>query len=200
MDWSQSTSSLSVGAGDALLIADIQYDFLPGGALGVVGGDEIIPVLLRYIKHFESRGLLTIATRDWHPPDHCSFQERGGIWPVHCVAGSSGAEPPVGFLLPPNTLIIHKGTASDKEVYSAFENTMLDTELRLRTVRRIFVGGLATDYCVLNTVKDALRLGYAAVLLVDGIRAVNVRPNDGRAAEEEMIRLGAIPFHLKDLA
>ena len=77
---------------------------------------------------------------------------------------------------------------------------MLDTELRLRTVRRIFVGGLATDYCVLNTVKDALRLGYAAVLLVDGIRAVNVRPNDGRAAEEEMIRLGAIPFHLKDLA
>jgi nicotinamidase/pyrazinamidase len=191
---------MSLAAGDALLIADIQHDFLPGGALGVAGGDEIIPVLLPYIKRFTSRGLPIIATRDWHPPDHCSFQERGGIWPVHCVAGSPGAEPPTGFQLPPETLIIHKATTPDKEAYSAFEGTSLDAELRSAGIRRLFVGGLATDYCVLNTVKDAIRLGYAAVLLVDGIRAVNVRPNDGRTAEEEMIRLGAIPLRFEDLA
>ena len=83
---------MSLAADDALLIADIQHDFLPGGALGVAGGDEIIPVLRRYITRFESHGLPIIATRDWHPPNHCSFQERGGIWPVHCVAGSPGAE------------------------------------------------------------------------------------------------------------
>lgn len=191
---------MSLAAGDALLIADIQHDFLPGGALGVAGGNEIIPVLLRYIKRFKSRGLPIIATRDWHPPDHCSFRERGGIWPVHCLAGSPGAEPPADFQLPPEALIIHKATVPDKEAYSAFEGTRLDAELRSAGTRRLFVGGLATDYCVLNTVKDAIRLGYAAVFLVDGIRAVNVRPNDGRAAGEEMIRLGAIPLRFEDLA
>jgi nicotinamidase/pyrazinamidase len=200
MDSSQPRASVSLAAGDALLIADVQHDFLPGGALGVAGGDEIIPVLLRYIKRFQSQGLPIIATRDWHPLDHCSFQERGGIWPVHCVAGFRGAEPPAGFDLAPETVIIHKATAPDKEAYSAFEGTRLDAELRVWNIRRLFVGGLATDYCVLNTVKDAIRLGYAAVLLVDGIRAVNVRPNDGRAAEEEMTRLGAVPLRFEDLA
>jgi nicotinamidase/pyrazinamidase len=187
-------------AGDALLIADVQHDFLPGGALGVVGGDEIIPVLLSYIKRFELQGLPIIATRDWHPPNHCSFQERGGIWPVHCVAGSPGAEPPATFLLPPATIIIHKATSPQAEAYSAFEGTPLHAHVHAAGIRRLFVGGLATDYCVLNTVKDAIRLGYAAVLLVDGIRAVNVRPNDGQAAEQEMIRLGAVPLRFKDLA
>jgi nicotinamidase/pyrazinamidase len=199
MDLSQPASSMSLAADDALLIADIQHDFLPGGALGVAGGDEIIPVLRRYITRFESHGLPIIATRDWHPPNHCSFQERGGIWPVHCVAGSPGAEPPAGVHLPPKTLIIHKATTPDKEAYSAFEGTRLDAELRSAGIRRLFVGGLATDYCVLNTVKDAIRLGYTAVLLVDGIRAVNVHRNDGQAAEEDMIRLGAVPLRFENL-
>lgn len=200
MSSSRSRPPVSLLAGDALLIADVQHDFLPGGALGVVGGDEIIPILLRYIKRFESRRLPIIATRDWHPANHCSFRKHGGMWPVHCVAGSPGAEPPDGFDLPPKTVIIQKATAPDKEAYSAFEGTTLDAELRSAGVRRLFIGGLATDYCVLNTVKDAVRLGYAAVLLVDGIRAVNVRPNDGQAAEEEMIRLGAVPLRVDDLA
>lgn len=190
---------MSLVTGDALLIADIQHDFLPGGALGVAGGDEIIPVLLRYIARFEARGLRIIATRDWHPPDHCSFHEHGGMWPVHCVAGSPGAEPPPTFLLPPVTFLVHKATSRKAEAYSAFEGTPLQAHLEAANVRRLFVGGLATDYCVLNTVKDAIRLGYAAVLLVDGIRAVNLRPNDGQAAEEEMIRLGAVPLRFEDL-
>lgn len=200
MDFSESEPSVSLVAGDDLLIADVQHDFLPGVALGVVGGDTIIPVLLSYIKRFESQRLPIVATRDWHPPNHCSFQKRGGIWPVHCVAGSRGAELPADFDLPPEAVIIQKATAPDKEAYSAFEGTKLDAELRARNVRRLFVGGLATDYCVLNTVKDAIRLGYVTVLLVDGIRAVNVRPNDGRAAEEDMIRLGAVPLRFEDLA
>ena len=185
--------------GDALLVADVQHDFLPGGELGVVGGDEIIPVLLRYIKRFQSQRLPIIATRDWHPPDHCSFTDRGGIWPVHCVAGSLGAEPPPTFPLPPATIIIHKATSPQAEAYSAFEGTPLHARLQAAGVRRLFIGGLATDYCVLNTVKDAIRLGYAALLLVDGVRAVNVRPDDGRKAEKEMIRLGAVPLRFENL-
>ena len=198
MNSSQSGSPVSLVSGDALLIADIQHDFLPGGALGIAEGDKIIPVLLNYVKRFESQGLPIIATRDWHPPNHCSFQERGGIWPVHCVAGSRGAEPPSTFLLPPATTIIHKATSPQAEAYSAFEGTQLHAHLQAAGVQRLFIGGLATDYCVLNTVKDAIRLGYRAVLLVDGIRPVDV--NDGRAAEEEMIRLGAVPLRFEDLA
>ena len=198
MDSSQLGSLVSLVAGDALLIADIQHDFLPGGALGIAEGDKIIPVLLNYVKRFESQGLPIIATRDWHPPNHCSFQERGGIWPVHCVAGSRGAEPPPMFSLPPATTIIHKATSPQAEAYSAFEGTQLHAHLQAAGVQRLFIGGLATDYCVLNTVKDAIRLGYRAVLLKDGIRPVDV--NDGRAADEEMIRLGAVPLRFEDLA
>jgi nicotinamidase/pyrazinamidase len=198
MDSSRSESPVSLVAGDALLIADIQHDFLPGGALGIAEGDKIIPVLLNYVNRFESQGLPIIATRDWHPPNHCSFQERGGIWPVHCVAGSRGAEPPPTFSLPPATTIIHKATSPQTEAYSAFEGTQLHAHLQAAGVQRLFIGGLATDYCVLNTVKDAIQLGYRAVLLVDGIRPVDV--NDGRAAEEEMIRLGTVPLRFEDLA
>ena len=192
-------SKVALSAGDALVVADIQNDFLPGGALGVSGGDEIVPILLRYVDRFQSRGLPIIATRDWHPPNHCSFHARGGIWPEHCVAGSSGAEPPAAFGLPPETLIIHKATSPDKEAYSAFDGTTLDAELRSAGVRRLFIGGLATDYCVLNTVRDAMSLGYPTILLLDGIRAVNVHPNDGREAEEEMLRLGAVPVRVEQL-
>ena len=130
---------MSLASGDALLIADVQHDFLPGGALGVVGGDEIIPVLLRYIKRFDSQLLPIIATRDWHPLDHCSFKERGGIWPVHCMAGSPGAEPPPTFRLSPATIIIHKATSPQAEAYSAFDGTPLHAHLQAAGVRRLFV-------------------------------------------------------------
>ena len=186
--------------GDGLLVADVQNDFLPGGALGVARGDEIIPVLNRYAVEFRARGLPIFASRDWHPPEHCSFREEGGIWPVHCVMGTKGAEFHPDFHLPPSAIVISKATDPKKEAYSAFEGTPLDERLRKTGVRRLFIGGLATDYCVLNTVRDAIKRGYAVCFLMDGIRAVNLQPDDGRKAEDEMIRLGAVPVRLENLA
>lgn len=184
---------------DALLIADIQNDFLPGGALGISGGDEIVPVLLNYIRRFQAHGLPVFLTRDWHPPNHRSFREHGGPWPVHCVAGSPGSLPPSAFEAPPSAVIIYKAIDADREAYSAFQDTPLHRHLQAIGVRRLFIGGLATDYCVLNTVKDARTLGYDVRLLVDGIKAVNLRPEDGRRAEQEMLRLGALPLRLEEL-
>ncbi|MGQ0665772.1 MAG: isochorismatase family protein [Nitrospiraceae bacterium] len=187
-------------ANDALLLADIQGDFLPGGALGISGGDDIIPILLRYLHRFHVQGLPIYLTRDWHPPNHCSFRSHGGLWPVHCVAGSSGSLPPPSFEAPASAVIIYKAIDPGQEAYSAFQHTALDRHLRAMGVRRLFVGGLATDYCVLNTVKDARALGYDVCLLMDGIQAVNLQPEDGRHAEQEMIRLGAVPLRLEMLA
>ena len=185
---------------DALLLADIQNDFLPGGALGISGGDEIIPILLRYLHRFHVQGLPIYLTRDWHPPNHCSFRKQGGLWPVHCVAGSPGSLPPPSLVTPASAVIIYKAIDPGQEAYSAFQNTALDRHLRALGVRRLLIGGLATDYCVLNTVKDARALGYDVCLLMDGIKAVNLRPEDGRHAEQEMIRLGALPVQLEMLA
>ena len=190
----------SLDAHDALLVADIQNDFLPGGALGISGGNEIIPVLQSYIHRFHSKSLPIFLTRDWHPPNHCSFRNRGGPWPVHCVAGSSGSLPPRSFEAPLSAVIIYKAIDADEEAYSAFHNTPLHRHLQAIGVRRLFIGGLATDYCVLNTVKDAGALGYDVCLLTDGIRAVNVHPDDGRNAEQEMLRLGVAPIRLEALA
>lgn len=178
---------------DALLIIDIQNDFLPGGALGVSGSDHILPILQNYLQRFHSHGLPIVLTRDWHPPNHCSFKPQGGRWPVHCVAGSPGALPPSSFVTPPSAHVIYKAFNQDQDAYSGFEGTSLDQHLRALTVHRLFIGGLATDYCVLNSVKDARMLGYGVCLLMDGIKAVNLQPDDGRHAEEEMVRLGAAP-------
>ncbi|MBI3356221.1 MAG: isochorismatase family protein [Nitrospirae bacterium] len=185
---------------DALLIADIQNDFLPSGALGIRGGDEIIPILLRYLHRFHTQGLPIFLTRDWHPPDHCSFRDQGGLWPVHCVAGSPGSLPPPKFEAPASAVIIYKAIDADREAYSAFQGTLLRRHLVAIGVRRLFIGGLATDYCVLNTVKNARALGYDVCLLTDGIKAVNLQPEDGRHAEQEMIGLGAVPVQWEMLA
>lgn len=184
---------ISLTSHDALLIADIQNDFLPGGALGITGGGEIIPTLLNYTRLFRTHSLPIFLTRDWHPPNHCSFKPQGGSWPVHCVAGSPGSLPPTSFAAPLSAVIIYKAVDRDREAYSAFQYTTLDRHLRALTVQRIFIGGLATDYCVLNSVKDARALSYDVCLLMDGIKAVNLQLDDGRRAEEEMIRLGAVP-------
>jgi nicotinamidase/pyrazinamidase len=183
---------------DALVVVDVQNDFLPGGSLAVPRGDEIIPMLNRYLAGFVEQQLPVFATRDWHPADHCSFRAQGGPWPVHCVMKTKGAEFPSSLSLPTTAIIISKGTAADKEAYSGFEGTDLDDHLRGGRVSRLYVGGLATDYCVLNTVKDAVRLGFRVILLKDAIRAVNVGPADGREAEAEMLRLGAVPFQLPE--
>jgi len=190
---------VDLNPGDGLLVVDLQNDFLPGGALGVPRGDEVVPVLNRYMAAFRARGLPIFASRDWHPPNHCSFREQGGVWPVHCAVGTKGAEFHPGFHLSPSTIVISKATDPKKDAYSAFEGTALDEHLRKTGVRRLLIGGLATDYCVLNTVRDAINRGYPVYLLMDGIRAVNLKPDDGRKAEEEMIRLGAVPIRLENL-
>lgn len=176
---------------DALILVDVQNDFLPGGSLGVPRGDEVLPVLNSAIAEFRRLGLPVVATRDWHTPDHCSFGAQGGPWPPHCVAGSAGAHFSTRLDLPCEAHIVSKGKARDKDAYSGFEGTGLDEWLKRAGVSRLFVGGLATDYCVLNTVRDARRLGYDAVVLADAVRAVDVKPGDGERALEEMRRLGA---------
>jgi nicotinamidase/pyrazinamidase len=177
--------------GDALLVVDVQNDFLPGGSLAVPGGDEVVPALNWYLQIFAAHGLPVYATRDWHPQQHCSFRKQGGPWPPHCVAGTRGAQFAAALQLPPDAVIVSKATTVEKDAYSGFEGTGLDSQLRAADIRRIYIGGLATDYCVLNTVRDALRLGYQVLLLGDAIRAVDVRPGDGMRAEAEMARLGA---------
>ena len=178
---------------DALIIVDVQNDFLPGGNLAVPDGDAVIAPLNQYIESFHSKGLPIYATRDWHPLDHCSFKQRGGIWPPHCVAGTSGADFSALLKLPPETIVISKAATPNKDAYSGFEGTTLDQQLREQGIKRLFIGGLATDYCVLNTVKDALGKRYDVFLLQDAMRAVNVKPDDGDEAKQEMSRLGAIP-------
>ncbi|PWB81073.1 MAG: nicotinamidase [Candidatus Methylomirabilota bacterium] len=191
---------LTLNVGDALIVVDVQNDFLPGGSLAVSQSDEVIPVLNRYLAAFARRGLPIFVTRDWHPPNHCSFQPHGGPWPPHCVAGSEGAAFPFALELPASsTLITLKGTEAEKDAYSAFDGTDLNVRLRAKRVQRLFVGGLATDYCVLCTVRDGLKAGYEVVLLQDAVRAVNLRPGDGERAEAEMIRRGAIPIRLEML-
>ncbi len=178
--------------GDALLVADVQNDFLPGGALGIRGGDEIVAPLNRWMARFSQAGLPVFVTRDWHPPDHCSFHAQGGLWPPHCVAGTAGAEFAPALALPAASRLIAKATRPESEAYSAFMGTDLDTQLRDARVQRLFVGGLATDYCVLNTVRDALQLGYGVMLLCDAVRAVDVRPGDGTRAIDAMFAAGAV--------
>ncbi len=185
------TGKVTLDRGDALIVVDVQNDFLPGGSLAVPRGDEVVAPLNHYAAAFAAKNLPIYATRDWHPTNHCSFQARGGPWPPHCVAESAGAQFAPGLKLPSQTTVISKATTADKDAYSGFEGTDLDARLRAQGVKRVFVGGLATDYCVLNTVRDARKLGYDVRLLTDAIRAVNVKSDDGRDAEDEMRRLGA---------
>ncbi len=190
----------TIEVGDALLVVDVQRDFLPGGSLAVPSGDAVIPALNRYLTLWHDRGLPVFATRDWHPPTHCSFRAQGGPWPPHCVAGTPGSEFAPALDLPPTTVVISKGDAADRDAYSGFQETALHERLRTAGVQRVFVGGLATDYCVLATVRDAAALGYAVRLLTDAIKAVDVHPGDGQRAQDEMVRLGAEPIRYEQLA
>ncbi len=186
-----------LNAGDALIVVDVQNDFLPGGSLAVPLGDEVIPVLNNYIAAFHARKLPIFATRDWHSPDHCSFLQQGGPWPPHCVADTPGAAFAAALELPADARIISKATTWMKDAYSGFEGTGLNELLHNAGIRRVFVGGLATDYCVLNTVRDALLHNYPTFLLEDAVRAVDVQAGDGVRALEEMVRLGAAPIQFE---
>lgn len=179
------------GAKDALLIVDLQQDFLPGGTLAVPDGDAVIPPLNRCIAAASRAGSPIYASRDWHPPDHCSFLERGGPWAVHCVAGSPGAGFAPELSLPEQATIIDKATSADAEAYSAFDGTDLAAKLHGARVSRLVVGGLATDYCVKASVLDALRSGFEVVVVADAIRAIEAERGDARLAGDEMTARGA---------
>lgn len=188
----QNPSSIELHSQDALLIVDMQNDFLPGGSLAVPNGDKVVPVLNRYITEFVHNDLPVFATRDWHPANHCSFRAQGGIWPLHCVAGTKGAEFATLLALPENTIIVSKAKQCESDAYSGFEGTNLEKLLRQRDINRLFIGGLATDYCVVNTVKDAIKNHFKVILLKDAIKAVEVNAGDGDKAIGEMLQLGAI--------
>ena len=182
---------------DALIIVDVQMDFLPGGALPVPEGDQIIPVLNEYIDLLK-RKVKIYATRDWHPPNHISFKAQGGPWPPHCIQDSEGAKLHPDLKLPRDVTIISKAMDPKRESYSGFDNTELTSSLRINDVSRVLVAGLATDYCVKNTVLDGLALGFEVVLLSDAIRGINLNPGDAEKAVNAMILRGAKTATLED--
>lgn len=187
-------------SGDTLMIVDLQNDFLAGGNLEIAGATALIPVLNRYIACFQTHRLPVIATRDWHPPDHCSFIEQGGLWPPHCIAGSAGAAFHADLALPADTHIISKATSRGADAYSGFCGTGLHELLQSLHIRRIFIGGVATEYCIRETVADALRLGYAMIVLEDAIQAINRQPHDSQQAIGDMIAHGAELIQFQALA
>jgi nicotinamidase/pyrazinamidase len=181
---------------DALLIVDPQIDFCPGGALAVAEGDRIIPVLNGYIEKFRQAGAPIFATRDWHPEKTSHFNTGGGPWPPHCVQGTRGAQFHPELKLPSEVVIVSAGMEADEDGYSGFlgrddRGVKLADLLRQRGVERIFVGGLATDYCVKHTVIDGLKERFEVVLLEDAVRGVNLQAGDSERAIEEMVRSGA---------
>jgi nicotinamidase/pyrazinamidase len=174
----------------ALLVVDVQNDFCPGGALAVSHGDEVVAPLNTLIKDFLARGDLVFKSRDWHPAVTKHFKAYGGTWPVHCVQHTTGAEFHKDLLDDPRIAIVSKGTG-DEDSYSAFDGTDLAAQLRERGVREVWVGGLATDYCVKNTVLDARREGFTVKVVAEAMRPVELNPGDGARAIEEMQKSGA---------
>ena len=184
---------------DALVIVDVQKDFCPGGSLPVQDGDKVVPVLNDYIKIFWNAGAQIYTTKDWHPSNHVSFKPYGGIWPPHCIMGTEGAKFHLDLKLPKSVKIISKATTPNKEAYSGFDGTNLEKDMSEKGVRRVFVGGLATDYCVKNTILDAVKVGFEAVLLTDATLGVNVKPGDSEKAIKEMVDAGAKTVSLAEI-
>jgi len=175
-------------ATDAVLVVDVQRDFCPGGALAVPNGDEVVPVLARWLA---LEDVFKVLTRDWHPPDHSSFKAQGGPWPPHCVRDTPGAKFHPGLPAERANKIVSKAVTAEAEAYSGFDGTDLAGELRLRGVERIWVGGLATEYCVKATVLDAIKLGFSVCVIVDAIRGIEANAGDCDRARKEMEEAGA---------
>jgi nicotinamidase/pyrazinamidase len=177
--------------GDGLLIVDVQNDFCPGGSLAVDDGDTVVRVLNRWISVAGKAGVPVYASRCWHPKGHASFAERGGPWPPHCIQNTRGADFHPDLTLPSGGAIISKGTDVDRDDYSAFHSPELAERLRRDGVRRLWVGGLALDYCVRATVLDAVKAGFEVFLIRAATRAVDVETGDGERALSEMRAAGA---------
>ncbi len=187
----------------AFLVVDVQNDFCPGGALAVAQGDRVVPVLNRYIEIFSKDKNPIIASRDWHPRQTKHFKEFGGVWPVHCVQNTTGAAFHPALKLPPRTIIVSKGMDPEKDSYSAFQavdergRPFLEI-LKDLDVKELWIGGLATDYCVKASVLDALK-HFKVNLLIDAVKGVNIKPDDSQKAMDEMIKSGAVRITLKEL-
>lgn len=175
----------------ALIVVDVQNDFCPGGSLAVAHGDQVVAPLNNLITQFLDRGAPVFRTRDWHPASAKHFAVYGGTWPVHCVQGTWGAEFHPDLLDDPRMTTISKGIDESADGYSGFDGTNLSQLLRGQAVEEVLVGGLATDYCVKHTVLDALREGFKVKALADAMRPVNLKPNDGEQAINEMSEAGA---------
>ncbi|MHB1169963.1 MAG: bifunctional nicotinamidase/pyrazinamidase [Longimicrobiales bacterium] len=183
-------------AHSALLLVDVQNDFLPGGALAVPDGNAVLPAMNEYIARFREHDLPILASRDWHPAETSHFEAGGGPWPPHCVQDTAGAAFHADLKLPADTTIVTKGTSPTDDGYSAFEaqddaGRAVGEWLREKDVERLYVGGLATDYCVRASVLDSLKQGIDTVLLLDAVRGIDVKPGDVARAVDEMIRAGA---------
>lgn len=189
----------------ALVIVDVQNDFCPGGALAIKNGDAVVPALNGYIGRFKAAGLPVYATRDWHPEKTIHFREYGGRWPAHCVKWTGGAQFHPGLKLPDGVVIITKGDGPDEDSYSAFDGKdhggrTFAEALNGNGINHLYVGGLATDYCVRQTVLDALKEGLGVTVLLDAVRGVDASPGDSRQAVDEMIEKGADTTTLEELA
>ena len=182
----------------ALIVVDVQNDFCPGGTLAVAHGDEVIVPLNRLIDEFLDSGEPVFKTRDWHQPTTKHFKDYGGTWPVHCVQNTKGAEFHPQLKDDPRIRIISKGLG-DTDCYSGFDETDLAQQLRNADVEEVLVGGLATDYCVKNTVLDAIKQGFAVKALEDAMRPVDLQAGDGERALEEMRAAGAVVVDSKQM-
>ena len=177
---------------DAVVVVDVQNDFCPGGALPVADGDRVVPVLNEWVEGAARDGAVVVLSRDLHPADHCSFTAEGGPWPVHCVRDTPGAAYRPDLRIPDDAVHVCKATDASPDRYSGFDGTGLGDTLRARGVRRLWVGGLALDYCVRATVLDGLAEGFEVHLIVAATRAVDVKRGDGAGAIEAMRAAGAI--------
>jgi nicotinamidase/pyrazinamidase len=171
---------------EALIIVDVQNDFCPGGALAVEEGDRVVDVLNRMAAEHD----VVVATRDWHPEDHHSFDHQGGPWPVHCVQGTTGAELHPRLHRDRIAIVVDAGDTRDAEGFDKFEGTQLEEFLREHGVDRVHVGGLALDYCVKHTALGARRRGFDTVVHLGATRAVNVEPGDDERAIAELREAG----------
>lgn len=184
------SKSLPKPKAQALIVVDVQNDFCPGGTLAVAHGDEVVAPLNRLIDKFLARGELVFKTRDWHQPTTKHFQDYGGTWPIHCVQNTRGADFHPQLRNDPRIRVISKGLG-DKDCYSGFDETNLAQQLQDAGVEAVLVGGLATDYCVKNTVLDAIKQGFHVTALLDAMRPVDLQPGDGERAIAEMRAAGA---------
>jgi nicotinamidase/pyrazinamidase len=175
----------------ALIVVDIQRDFCPGGALAVTDGDKIIPAVNELVRAFEEAGLPVFFTRDWHPKNHMSFKDNGGPWPPHCIRNTPGATFHPSLAVPRGAEVIDKGVLQGEEGYSGFEGTDLARKLHNLQVGQIYVAGLATDYCVKNTVVDGEVKGFEAYVVSDCVKGVNMKPTDSASAFRAMLSRGA---------